>query len=160
MVDGGDARLEVLERGVEGVEVEIDVPGGVAAGEPQFERVVGRAELERRQADVVMGIDHAGHDHLPIGAEDLGRLVRRGKLGERSDLDDGAVLLVDGGIVEHQRAVAACDLADDVLSRAPASVFPLGISQIRRWTSRRCRARGSGRQDRRRSCPIKQAEVF
>ena len=60
VLHGGDAGRDHLERGVERVEIEIEIAGHQARGEPQFERHVGRAELDRRQADVVVAIDEAG----------------------------------------------------------------------------------------------------
>ena len=42
--------------------------------------------------------------------------VLRTKLVERADLDDRAVLLVDGGVVQDEGAVTAGDFAEDVLA--------------------------------------------
>ena len=60
VLHGGDSGRDHLERGVERVEIEIEIAGHQARGEPQFERHVGRTELDRRQADVVVAIDEAG----------------------------------------------------------------------------------------------------
>ena len=60
----GDAGRDHLERRIERVEVEIEIAGDEARGEPQFERHVGRAELDRRQADVMVAVDEARQQRL------------------------------------------------------------------------------------------------
>ena len=60
----------ISKAGVECVEVEIEVAGHQARREPQFERHVGGAELNRRQADVVVAIDEAGQQRLLTRADD------------------------------------------------------------------------------------------
>ena len=59
MLHRGDARGDHLERRIERIEIEIEVSGDQTGGEPQFERHVGRAELDRRQADMMVAVDEA-----------------------------------------------------------------------------------------------------
>ena len=64
VLDRGDPGLEHLERGVEGVEIRIDRSRAEPAREPELERMVGGAELERREPHVVVGIDESRKDHM------------------------------------------------------------------------------------------------
>jgi hypothetical protein len=57
MLDRRDTRRDHLERRIKRVEVKVDVPHHHAGDEPQFERHVRRAELHRRQSDVVVSVD-------------------------------------------------------------------------------------------------------
>ena len=71
----GDARADHLERRVERVEIEVEVADHHAGDEPQFERHVGRAELHRRQADMVVAVDEARQQDLLAGADHRHRRV-------------------------------------------------------------------------------------
>jgi len=81
VVHGGDARLEHLEGRVERVEVWIDVARGYTAREPELQRVVGRAQLKRREADMMMTLHEARQHHVLGGAEDTIRLMAPAQLG-------------------------------------------------------------------------------
>ena len=60
VLHGGDPGRDHLEGGVERVEIEIEMRRSPAAWRTKFERHVGRTELNRRQADVVVAVDEAG----------------------------------------------------------------------------------------------------
>ena len=81
MLHRSDPKLHHLERRVERVEVGIDVASSEPACEPKLEGMIGRAELKRRQADVMMAVDEAGQDDIFGGSERLVRAVRLRKLG-------------------------------------------------------------------------------
>jgi len=116
MLDGGDARLEHLKRGVERVQVGIDVARDHAAREPELERMIGRAELERRQAHMVMRVDEARDDHVLGRAQDLVGTVTALEFGVGPDLDHDAVALEDGAVRDDPRVRAAVHLDHDVLA--------------------------------------------
>ena len=59
VLHGGDAARDHLERRDRACRAQIDVAQRQPAREPELERMVGRAELERRQADMMMGVDEA-----------------------------------------------------------------------------------------------------
>ena len=116
VLDGGDARLEHLEGRVERVEVRIDVPGGHAAREPELERMVRRAELQGREADVMMAVDEAGHHHVLDRAQHLVGAVAGVELGIRPHLHHHAIALEHGAVGDDAGLRPALDLDDDELA--------------------------------------------
>jgi hypothetical protein len=92
MLHGGDARGDHLEGRIERVEPRVDVAHRQPLGEPQLQRLVPRAELEGRQADMVVGVDETGDRHAPPPPD----LARRGmRAAERvgwADRGDGLAL--------------------------------------------------------------------
>ena len=78
--------------------------------------MVGRPELERGQPHVVMAVDEPGKHDVLAGAEHLVRVMPGRDVGERSDLDDPPVLLVDGALRDHVGHAIRGDGADDVLA--------------------------------------------
>ena len=113
MLHRGDAGGQHVERGVERVEVGIDVAAGQTTREPQLERQVGRAELERGQPDVMMAVDEAGQDDVIGRAEGRGTGVAAGQLGGRPHLDDDPVALEERAVLDH-RGTALLDPGDHV----------------------------------------------
>ena len=93
VLHGGDAGRNHLERGIERVKVEVEVPGHQARGEPQFERHVGGAELDRRQANMVVAIDETGQQRLLTRADNRRIRVGAAQLIERADRTDDAIAL-------------------------------------------------------------------
>ena len=69
--------------------------------------MVGRSELERGQPHVVVGVHEPRQHDVVRRAQDLVRPVPLPERLERSDLLDHAVLLEDGRVLEHLRAVPA-----------------------------------------------------
>src|SRR5476649_2162111 len=93
MLHRGDARADHLERRVERVEIEIEVADHHAGDEPEFERHVGRAELDRRQADMVMAVDEARQKDLLARADHRHGGMLAVKIVVGADGGDDAVLL-------------------------------------------------------------------
>ena len=60
MLNRGDAGRDHLEGRVERVEVEVDVARDEAGREPQFERHVPRAELDRREPNMMVAVHEPG----------------------------------------------------------------------------------------------------
>jgi hypothetical protein len=116
VLDGRDPRLEHLEGGVERVEVRIDVPGRHTAREPQFERMIGRAELQGREADVVMAVDEAGHDHVLGRAQHLVGTVAGLELSVRPHFHHHAIALEHRAIGDDTSRRPALDPDDYVLA--------------------------------------------
>ena len=113
MLHGGDARGDHLEGRVERVEVEIDPPHHQPGHKPQLERHVGRAELHRGQADMVVGVDKARQHHLTAGAEHRDLRVFRDQLGGGADLGDDAVALQHGALFDLLPMTAVGGLGED-----------------------------------------------
>jgi hypothetical protein len=100
VLDCGDAGRDHLECGVKGVEVEIEIAGDQACREPQLERHVRRAELDWRQADVVVTVHEAGKQRLLAVADDWRIWVGAPQFIERADRSDDTVALQHGAVVD------------------------------------------------------------
>jgi len=88
MLHGGDAGGDHLKGRIERVDIEVDPPHHQPGDEPQLERHVGRAQLHRDQADMVMGVDKPRQQDLAAGAEDRDPHILRDQRGSRADLGD------------------------------------------------------------------------
>jgi len=93
VLHGGDPGCDHLEGGIKRVEIEVQVAHHHAGDEPQLERHVGRAELHRRQADMMVAIDKARQQYLVAAADHRQGGVLAAQLCVPADLDDDAVLL-------------------------------------------------------------------
>jgi hypothetical protein len=91
MLHGGDAGGDHLEGRIEGIEIEIDPTRHQARDEPQFERHIGRPELYRGQPDMVVRVDKARQQYLPVGAEDRKLGMVGDQVGRGAALGDNAV---------------------------------------------------------------------
>ena len=110
----GHAARNHLERGIERIEIEIHIAKPEPAGEPQLERMVGRAELERRQSDMVVGVDQSG-DHNTAGAADEASVrVHPPQLRERAQHLCSALGDRDCGVGVQQRLVVGQKSFEDV----------------------------------------------
>ena len=114
VLDGGDARLDHLERRMERVQIGVHIPCPHPGDPPQLQGLVKRSELQWRQTDVVMCIDEARQDNMVERPEHLVGLVPGRNVGERADVDDRTVTLKDRAVVDHIRLMAPRYLADDV----------------------------------------------
>jgi hypothetical protein len=61
---------------------------------------VGRSELYRGQADMVVGVDKARQQHLTAGAQDRDARVSRNQLRRGADFGDDAVALEDRAVFD------------------------------------------------------------
>ncbi len=111
-----DPRGDHLERRIEGVEVDIEVAGDEARGEPELERHIGRAQLDRREADVMMTVDEAGQQHLLACADDRRIWIGAAQLSESADRDDTPVALQHGAVVDLLPSMTIERPRDDMLS--------------------------------------------
>src|SRR6476661_616632 len=96
----GDARADHLEGRIERVEIEVDVADHQAGDEPQLERHVGRAELHRREADMVMAVDEARQQDLLASADHRRGRILPLQVVIGADGDDYAVLLQHGAVLD------------------------------------------------------------
>ena len=96
----GDARADHLESRIERVEIEVDVADHHAGDEPQLERHVGRAELHRRQADMVMAVDEARQQDLLAAADHRHGRVLAVQIVVGADGGDDAVLLQHRAVLD------------------------------------------------------------
>ena len=96
----GDARADHLEGRVERVEIEVEVADHHAGDEPELQRHVGRAELHRRQADMVMAVDEARQQDLLAAADDGDGRVLSMQVVVGADGRDDAVLLQHGAVLD------------------------------------------------------------
>ena len=112
----GDAGGDHLEGRVEGVEIEVELADDEARGEPELERHVGRAELDGRQADVMVAVHEAGQEHLFAAADDGQLRMAAAQLRKGADRRDDAVLLQHGPVVDLLPAVTVEGARDDVLA--------------------------------------------
>ncbi len=112
----GDAGGDHLEGRIERVEVEIEIAGHQARREPQLERHVGRAQLDRRQADMMVAVDEAGQQRLLARADH--RRIRIGALQilEWADRGDDAVALQHSAVVDLLPSMAIERPRDDMLA--------------------------------------------
>ncbi len=113
VLHGGDAALDHLEGGEQRVGIEIDIAQRDAAGEPEFQRVVGRAELQRRRADMVMRVDEARRDRevAPAGHGRVG--IGRLQIGERPGRDDHPRLAGDACILQQDRVACGVEAGEE-----------------------------------------------
>jgi hypothetical protein len=116
VLDGGDAGFEHLKSGIERIEIRIDTPRRHAAGEPEFERIVGRAELEGRQTHMMVAIDQARHDYVFGRTKRLVGLILLRQRHVWADGQDGAVALHHSTVLDHVGLGATADFTDDVLT--------------------------------------------
>ncbi len=88
-----------------------------AAGEPpddpEFQRKVGRSQLQRRQADMVMPIHEARAYDMAVGSDDGVVLAPSTQLLEVVDGEDDAVALEDPAILEQSGTTVRLRAADD-----------------------------------------------
>ena len=89
----GNSGSDHLEGRIERVEIQVHAAHHHARDEPQFERHVGRAELHRRQADMVVAVDEAGQQDVFAAADDWHGRVLAMQVGERACRRDDAVFL-------------------------------------------------------------------
>ena len=115
MLHGSDPGLDHLECGVQRVEVGVDGAACNSSREPELEGVVARPELDRGQADVVMAVDEPRDDDVGGGPDDRVGLVPGRNFVMGADVDDDAVALEDGAVLDDHRFVAVDDSADHVL---------------------------------------------
>ena len=116
VLHGGDAGGEHLEGGIEGVEFVVDPLGGDPRGEPEFQGVVGRAELQGGEPDMVMAVDEARQHHVARVAMH-GRVRCLATQGRRiAHLDDDAVPHQHGGVVVDDRGMPVLHARDDSAS--------------------------------------------
>ncbi len=114
MLHRGDAGAHQLERGIERVEPPRHGARAHAVDQPELERQVRRAKLERRHADMMMRVDQAGKDHEIVAADDFraGRRRRAREIRRPADRCDQPVLDQHRAVgYRHDRAVIA-DAAD------------------------------------------------
>lgn len=114
MLHGGDTGLDHLERGVQGVEVGGDGAARNEGRQPQLQGMVPRPALDRGQTDVVMAVDEPRDHDVVRGADDRVRVVPRRDLVMGAAVDDDAVALKDGAVLDDRCVVSASDSADDV----------------------------------------------
>ena len=139
VLDRGDPGLDHLERRVEGVEIGIDPPRAEPTGEPQLERIVGRAQLQRGQTDMVVAIDEARQDHPAGIAHDLGLRVAPRQLRERTGGPDHPVLLIDGTVLDDLHRMAIAHPGHDMTSTDQRA----GFHQALGWLGGQASARAS-----------------
>ena len=96
----GDARADHLEGRIERVEIEVEVADHHAGDEPELQRHVGRAELHRREADMVVAVDEARQQDLLAGADDGDGRVLAMQVVVGADGCDDAVLLQHGAVLD------------------------------------------------------------
>ena len=116
VLNRGHARGDHFERRVERVEVGIGPAARDAGGEPELQRVVARADLDRRQPDVVVAVDQPRDDHVVGRTDDLVGTVLRCERVVTADVDDYAVALKYRTVLDDRRLVPAGDAEDDVFS--------------------------------------------
>ena len=116
MLHRRDARLDHLERRIQGIEVGVDVPLAGAVHGPLLQRQIGRAELEGSEAHVMMTVDEAGQYDMPLRAQHIiGRIFCRQRV-VFADFDDHAVALEHRPIFNDCGLIAVEDLADNVFA--------------------------------------------
>ena len=116
VLDGRDARGDHLEGRIERVEIEVEVARDEARREPEFERHVGRAELDRRQADVMVAVDEAGQQRLGTIADNRNVGIGGAQLGERAYRDNRSVPLKHRAVVDLLATMAIERPCDDMLA--------------------------------------------
>ena len=107
VLDSGDPGLEHLERRVERVEIRVDRPRAEPAREPELERMVGRAELERGEPHVVVGVHEPRKHDVVRRAQHVVRRVPVPERLVRPDVLDDAVTLEDRRVFQHLRPIPA-----------------------------------------------------
>ena len=102
----GDARGDHLERRIQRVEIHVQIARHHAGDEPQFQRHVRRAELHRREADMVMAVDETRQQDFVAGADHRDGRVAALQVREGADGGDGAILLQDCAVGDLVPAMA------------------------------------------------------
>jgi hypothetical protein len=116
VLDSGDAGFEHLESGVERIEIRVDTPRRHAAGEPEFEWIVGGPQLEGRQTHMMMAIDQARYDHVLGRTKSLVGLILLRQRRVWADGQNGAITLHHSAVLDHVGYGATADFTDDVLT--------------------------------------------
>jgi len=93
MLNRRDPGCDHLEGGIKRIEIEVEVARHHAGDEPQLQRHVGRAELYRGQADMMMAVDKARQQNLVAGADDRQIGVLAAELLPAADCRNNAVSL-------------------------------------------------------------------
>ena len=112
--DRGYARLNHLHGAVQGVQVGVDVAQRPACDDPCLQRHVQRAELKRRETDMMMGVHQSGYHGEIGGAYLFVGLVPGPYFLVGTDLDDLAVPLEHRAILDYVAGVLIDDARDDV----------------------------------------------
>ncbi len=116
MLNGGDAARDHLEGGEERVEPQVHVAERQTRGEPELQRMVRRAELERRQAHMVVRVDQAGDDHLAPAADEARIRMPPPHIRGRSDGGDHAVDDQKRRVVVDDRRAFRVEALDDAIA--------------------------------------------
>ncbi len=116
VLDRGDAGRDHLEGGVERVEIDVEIAGHETRREPQLERHVGRAELDRRQPDMMVAVDEAGQQHLLAAADHRRVRVGAAQLREAADRGDDAILLQYRAVIDLLAAMTIESARDEMLA--------------------------------------------
>jgi len=66
MLDSGDTRFNHFKGGIERIEIRVDLTRPLAAGEPKFQRIIGRTELEWGEANVVILDAQSGSNEMDL----------------------------------------------------------------------------------------------
>ena len=112
VLDGGDAGTHELERGVERIQMDVDPACPQSVVGPELQGQVRRAELQRRQTDMVVCVDEPGEDDEIVAADHVRTVVRR-KAPSRADLHDRPVTNKHRRVVHLGHVPVRVDAAHD-----------------------------------------------
>src|SRR6266446_6012343 len=110
-----NARFKHFKGGIQGIQIGIDRTSPQTAGEPQFKRVIGRAESEGGEPDMMVAIHQARPDDVLRRAEHVVGLVPGRHVLVGANISDDTVTLDDSAIGNHLRGRATGDLTDNIL---------------------------------------------
>ena len=135
MLNRGHARADHLEGRVQRVEVEVEAARHHPGDEPKLERHIGRAELDRCQADVVVGVDEGRQHDLGAAADHRRVGIALAEVVVGADGGNQAVVLKHCAVFDFLPAVSVegpgyhPPAADQ--RRAHASAFWIALEQLR-----------------------------
>ncbi len=116
MLRGRCAGGQHLERGVKGIVVGNAVAHRDAGRKPQFKRRVGYAELDRREPDMVMGVDEARQRRLFAVAYDRRAGIGGAQLRKRAYRDDDSIPLQHSAVIDLLPPMAIKRARNDMLA--------------------------------------------